>query len=98
MEPFLPVIVEHIFGVHDDNIEVLQNSADGGSNALGVVGLNAFDLLHKFFELLDRSGLVTGRDAEVLDIGLFVIRKFGSVRVGDCQPVIPVSVEPCIVD
>jgi hypothetical protein len=49
--------------VHDGNIEVLPSSADGVSDGLGVVGLNAFELLHEFFELLDRIGLVTGRDA-----------------------------------
>ena len=52
MEPFLPVIVEHVFVVHDDNIEVLQSSADRVSDGLGVVGLNAFELLHEFFECL----------------------------------------------
>jgi hypothetical protein len=49
--------------VHDGNIEVLPSSADGVSDGLGVVGLNACELLHEFFELLDRIGLVTGRDA-----------------------------------
>ena len=28
MEPFLPVIVEHVFVVHDGNIEELQSSAE----------------------------------------------------------------------
>ena len=28
MEPLLSVIVEHVFGVHDGNIEVLESSTD----------------------------------------------------------------------
>jgi hypothetical protein len=59
----LSVIIEHVFGVYDGNIEELQISADGGSNGLGVVGLNSFELFHKFFKVLDRIGIVTGRDA-----------------------------------
>ncbi len=70
--------------MYDGNIEVLlQSSADGGSNDLGVVGLNDFESIHKFFDLLDRSGVVTGRDTELLDIGFFVIRKFRRVEVRD---------------
>jgi hypothetical protein len=67
--------------VHDGNIEVLQSSADRVSDGLGVVGLNAFELLHEFFEFLDHGGLVTGRDAELLDIGLLVLGKLNRVRV-----------------
>jgi hypothetical protein len=81
MEPFLTVIIEHIFVVPDDNTEVLQNSADGVSDGLGVVGLNVFELIHEFFELLDHIGLVTGRDAELLDIGLLVLGKLNRVRM-----------------
>ncbi len=83
MEPFLPVIVEHVFVVNDGNIEVLQSSADRVIDSLGVVGLtgNAFELIHEFFEFLDRIGLVTGGDAELLDIGLLVLGKLNRVRV-----------------
>ncbi len=81
VEPLLSVIIEHVFGVYDGNIEVLQSSVNGGNNGLGVVGLNTFELLHKFFELLDHRGVVTGSDAELLDIGFFVIRKFRHVGV-----------------
>jgi hypothetical protein len=97
MEPLLSVIVEHVFGVYDGNIEVLQSSTDLGSNGLGVVGLSTFELLHTFFELLDLTGVVTGRDAELLDIYFFVIRKFRSVGVRSREPMIAVSVEPLIV-
>jgi hypothetical protein len=89
VEPLLSVIIEHVFGVYDGNIEVLQSSANGGSNALGVVGLNVVELLHKFFELVDRIGVVTGRDAELLDIGFFLIRKFRHVGFRGCQSVVP---------
>ena len=81
VEPLLSVIIDHVFGVYDGNIEVLQSSVDGDSNDLGVVGLNAFELIHKFFELLDHIGVVTGRDIDLLDIGFFVIRKFRLVGV-----------------
>ena len=97
VEPFLSVIIEHVFGGNVGNLEVLQSSTDGSSNFLGVVGVDAFELLHKSFELLDRSGVVTGRDAELLDIGFFVIRKFSRVGVGGCEPVVPALVEPWIV-
>jgi hypothetical protein len=97
VEPFLSVIIEHVFGVYNGKIEVLQNSTDGGSNGLDVVGLNTFELLHKFFELLDRSGVVTGRDVELLDIGFFVIRKFRHVGIRDYESVVPAFVEPWIV-
>ena len=40
MEPFLTVIIDHIFVVPDGNTEVLQSSADGVSDGLGVVGHN----------------------------------------------------------
>ena len=83
--------------MYDGNNEVLQSSVDGGSHGLDVDGLNVFELLHKFFELLDRSGVVTGRDAELLDIGFFVIRKFRRVGVGGCESVVPAFVEPWIV-
>jgi hypothetical protein len=42
VEPLLSVIIEHVFGVYDGNIEVLQSSVNGDSNGLGVVGLNVF--------------------------------------------------------
>jgi hypothetical protein len=53
---------------------VLQSSADTVSNGLSVVGLNTFDLFHKFFYLLDCGAVVSDRDVEVLDIGFFMIR------------------------
>ena len=81
MEPFLPVIVEHVFVVHDGNVEVLQSSADSVSDVLGVVGLNAFELFHEFFEFLDGRCLVSGDDAEILDIGLLVLGKLNRVRM-----------------
>jgi hypothetical protein len=31
--------------MYDGNIEILQSSVNGGSNGLGVVGLNTFELL-----------------------------------------------------
>ncbi len=70
MEPLLSVIIEHVFGVYDGNIEVLQISFNGDSNVLDVVGLNVFELFHKFFELMDRNGVVTDYDAELHDVGL----------------------------
>ncbi len=94
METLLSVIIEHVFGVYDGNIKVLQSSANGGNTGLVVVGLNTFELLHKFFDLMDRSGVVTGHDAEILDIGFFVIRKFRRVGVRDCKPVVSTFVEP----
>jgi hypothetical protein len=97
MEPFLPVIIEHIFVVHDGHIEVLQSSPDGVINGLGVVGLNSFELLDEFFELLDRSGLVAGRDVELLDISFFVLGKLRRVGMRGSDPVVPDFVEPCIV-
>ena len=78
------------------NLEVLQSSTDGGSNFLVVVGVDAFELLHKSFELLDRTSVVTGRDAELLDICVFVIREFNRVGVGGCEPVVPAFVEPWV--
>jgi hypothetical protein len=97
VEPLLSVIIEHVFGVYDGNIETLQSSGNGGSNVLGVVGLNVFELPHKFFDLLDCNGVVTGRDTELLDIGFFVIRKFRRVGVRGFQSVVPDFVEPWIV-
>jgi hypothetical protein len=45
VESLLSVIIEHVFGVYDGNLEVLlQNSANGGNNGLGVVGLNIWIL------------------------------------------------------
>ncbi len=81
-EDYLSVIVEHIFGVHDGNVEVLQISVDGDTNGLDVVGLNTFELFHKFFELLDCGDVVSGRDVDLVDIGFFMIRKYRIVGVG----------------
>ena len=67
--------------MHDGNVEVLQSSADSVSDVLGVVGLNSFELLHEIIESLDTSGLVTGDDAEILDIGLLVLGKLNRVRM-----------------
>jgi hypothetical protein len=97
MEPFLTVIIEHIFVVQDGNIEVLQSSADGVSDGLGIVGLNDFELLHEFFELLDRSGLVAGRDSELFDVSFFVLGKYRRVGMRGSEPEVPVFVESCIV-
>jgi hypothetical protein len=93
MEPFLPVIVEHVFVVHDGNVEELQSSADRVSDVLDVVGLNAFELLHEFFEFLDGSCLVTSDDAELLDIGLLVLGKLDRVRMRGREPKVPAFVE-----
>jgi hypothetical protein len=38
-------------------------------------------MLHEFCESLDTSGLVTGDDAELLDIGLIVLGKLNRVRM-----------------
>jgi hypothetical protein len=39
---------------------------------------------------------VTGRDTELLDIGVFVIRKFRRVGVRDSESVVPDFVDPWI--
>jgi hypothetical protein len=83
--------------VDDGNIEELQSSADRVSDVLGVVGLNAFELLHEFFEFLDGRSLVTGDDAELLDIGLLVLGKLDRVRMRGREPKVPAFVESSIV-
>ncbi len=44
VESLLSVIIEHVFGVYDGNLEVLPNSTNGGNNGLDVVGLNIWIL------------------------------------------------------
>jgi hypothetical protein len=93
----LSVIIEHVFGGNVGNLEVLQSNNDGSSNVLGVVGVDSFELIHKSFDLLVRSSVVTGHNTEMLDIGFFVIRKFNLVGVGGCESVVPTFVERWVV-
>lgn len=66
--PLLVIVVEHVFGVYDGNVEVLQSSADGGGSDLDVVGLNTFEMVQKFVELMCCRALVSGRDSELLKL------------------------------
>ena len=54
-------------------------------------------MLHEFFELLDRIGLVTDRDAELLDIDLLVLGKLNRVGMRGYELEVFSFVEPCIV-
>jgi hypothetical protein len=97
VEPFLSVIIEHVFGGNIGNVEALQSSNDGSNDFLCVVGIDTFDLLQKPSEVLDRSSVVTGRNAELLDICVLVFREFDSIRIGRCEPVVPAFVERWVV-
>ncbi len=72
MSPLLDIVVEHVFSVFDGNVEVLQSSVDRCDSFIHVVGLDSFELLKNFFELLHCCVLVSSRDTELLDIGLFI--------------------------
>ena len=51
MPPLLGIVVEHVFRVFDVNAETLQSSVDICVSGVGVVGLDSFELLKKFFEV-----------------------------------------------
>jgi hypothetical protein len=93
VEPFLSVIIEHVFGGSIGSVEALHGSNDGSNNFLRVVGLDTFDLLQEPSEVLGRSSVVTGRNAELLDVGVLVLREFDCIRIGRCKPVVPAFVE-----
>jgi hypothetical protein len=46
---------------------------------------------------LAHSSVVTGRNAELLDICVFVIREFNRVGVRGCESVVPAFVERWVV-
>ena len=82
MFPLLTIGFEHVFRVFDGNVETLQSSVDSCDSGVGVVGLDTFDLVKKFFEVIHCCALVSDRDVELLDIGLLMIRELCSIRVG----------------
>ena len=75
MPPLLSKVVEHVFRVFDGNVEALQNSVDICGSGVGVVGLDTFELLQKFFEVMHCYTPVTNRDEEFLDVALLMIRE-----------------------
>ena len=52
---------------------------DNCVSGVGVVGLDTFELLKKFFEVLHYCALVTDRDTELLDVALLMIRVIRSM-------------------